>query len=76
MQDELLRKKEDIKKFLQSFESRKNRTIVIVDYGNVEKWKNSLGWKVDIQKTRLAAGFRSKWGKPMNCSITYKNTIH
>ncbi|MEK7103324.1 MAG: NYN domain-containing protein [Patescibacteria group bacterium] len=43
-------KKEEIRKFLESFEHRKNRTIVIVDYGNVEKWKNSLGWKIDIKK--------------------------
>lgn len=24
--------------------------MVIVDYGNVEKWKNSLKWKVDIKQ--------------------------
>ncbi|MBI2552555.1 NYN domain-containing protein [Candidatus Uhrbacteria bacterium] len=41
---------EEIKKFLESFQSRQDRTIVIVDYGNVEKWKNSLGWKVGIKQ--------------------------
>lgn len=45
--------KDEIKKFLESFIDRKERTIVIVDYGNVEKWKNSLGWKVDIQRLAM-----------------------
>lgn len=40
----------EIKKFLESFKSKQSRTVVIVDYGNVEKWKNSLKWKVDIKK--------------------------
>ncbi|PJA37643.1 hypothetical protein CO181_02635 [candidate division WWE3 bacterium CG_4_9_14_3_um_filter_43_9] len=39
----------EIKKFLESFKPRQSRTIVIVDYGNVEKWKLSLSWKVDIK---------------------------
>jgi len=39
-----------IKKFLETFNDKKERTIVIVDYGNVEKWKNSLKWKVDIKQ--------------------------
>jgi uncharacterized LabA/DUF88 family protein len=42
--------KEEIKKFIESFEKKKERTLVIVDYGNVEKWKCSLGWRVDIRK--------------------------
>lgn len=41
---------EEIKNFLESFNTKKTRTIVIVDYGNVEKWKNSLGWKVGIKQ--------------------------
>ncbi len=41
---------EEIKKYLDNFESRKERTIVIVDFGNVEKWKNSLGWIVGIKE--------------------------
>lgn len=45
--------RDKIKKFLESFIDRKCRTIVIVDYGNVEKWKNSLGWKVDIQRLAM-----------------------
>jgi uncharacterized LabA/DUF88 family protein len=42
--------KEEIKKFLESFISKRERTIVIVDFGNVEKWKNSLGWDIGIKE--------------------------
>ena len=41
---------EEIKKFFESFVSRRERTIVIIDFGNVEKWKNSLRWKVGIKE--------------------------
>lgn len=48
----------EIKTFLQSFEDKKSRTIVIVDFSNVDKWKNSLGWKVGIQElARLVKNF-------------------
>lgn len=43
-------KKEQIKKFIEEYKSKKERTIVIVDYGNVEKWKIGLKWKIDIRK--------------------------
>ena len=42
--------KQEINDFLKYFDDKKERTIVIIDYGNVEKWKNSLKWKVDIKK--------------------------
>jgi uncharacterized LabA/DUF88 family protein len=45
-----MNKKEGIKKFLQYFENKKERTIIIVDYGNVEKWKHSLRWDVGIRE--------------------------
>lgn len=45
--------KEGIKRFLEFFEYKKGRTIVIVDYGNVDNWRNSLGWTVDIQKLAI-----------------------
>ncbi len=41
---------EQIRQFLQAYASKKERTIVIVDFGNVEKWKHSLGWQVGIQE--------------------------
>src|SRR3972149_6811687 len=40
----------EIQKFIKSFEKRKDRTIVIIDYGNVEKWKNSLKWRIGIRE--------------------------
>lgn len=40
----------EIREFLELFRPNRDRVIVIIDYGNVEKWKNSLGWKVDIKK--------------------------
>ena len=43
----------DIKSFLDAFATKRERTMVIVDYRNVEKWKNSLGWIVDIEKLAL-----------------------
>lgn len=42
--------RQEINDFFAYFDDKKERTIVIVDYGNVEKWKNSLKWKVDIKK--------------------------
>lgn len=39
-----------IKIYLAKYVDKKSRTIVIVDFGNVEKWKKSLGWLVGIQE--------------------------
>ncbi len=48
----------EIKKFLDSFQEKRNRTIVVVDFGNVEKWKHSLKWKVGIKELgRLVKNF-------------------
>lgn len=41
---------EKIKKFLREFIPRREKTIVIVDFGNVEKWKNNLHWRVGIRE--------------------------
>lgn len=41
---------EKIKRFLEQYASRRERTIVIVDFGNVEKWKHNLNWKVGIRE--------------------------
>jgi uncharacterized LabA/DUF88 family protein len=41
---------EEIKKFLDLLETNKDKTIVIVDFGNVEKWKHSLKWQIGIKK--------------------------
>ena len=42
--------KQEIKSFLETYEPLKSRTVVIIDYGNVEKWKQNLGWSVGIQQ--------------------------
>jgi len=72
----------EVKKFLESFIPKRERTIVIVDFGNVEKWKNSLKWQVGIkelaqlvknQKTVLADGSRSKSGKPYTYILKLTN---
>lgn len=42
--------KEEIKHFLESHQLNRERTIVIIDYGNVEKWKDGLGWEVGIRE--------------------------
>ncbi len=42
--------KKEVSVYLNKFESKKDRTIVIVDYGNVEKWKNGLGWVIGIKQ--------------------------
>lgn len=41
---------DEIKKFFQIYLTRRERTIAVVDFGNVEKWKNSLGWNVGIRE--------------------------
>lgn len=40
----------EIKDFLDNFQEKRKKTIVIVDFGNVEKWKNSLKWRVGIKE--------------------------
>ncbi len=53
--------KEEIKKFVESFSDKQERTLVVVDYGNVEKWKNSLDWKVGIKELgNLVKNFSKK----------------
>jgi len=44
---------EKIKKFLEGYTARRERTIVIVDFGNVEKWKHGLGWRVGIRELAM-----------------------
>jgi uncharacterized LabA/DUF88 family protein len=41
---------QEIKAFLEAFAPKRERTIVIVDFGNVEKWKHGLGWRVGIRE--------------------------
>lgn len=41
---------DQIRTFLKAWEPNRERTIVIVDFGSVEKWKHGLGWKVGIRE--------------------------
>jgi len=41
---------EEINALLVAHEPKRSRTIVIVDFGNVEKWKHGLGWRVGIRE--------------------------
>ena len=40
----------EITEFLGSFEEKRERTIVIVDFGNVVRWDRSLRWRVGIKE--------------------------
>lgn len=40
----------DINKLINKLEATRSRNLVIVDFGNVEKWKDSLGWKIGIKE--------------------------
>jgi uncharacterized LabA/DUF88 family protein len=42
--------KDEIREFLSSYDTIKGRTMTIVDFSNVEKWKYSLGWEIGIQE--------------------------
>lgn len=42
--------KEKIRQFLKNFENKRERTITVVDYGNVNKWEKSLHWKIGIRE--------------------------
>ncbi len=55
----------EIKKFLESFYNKLSRTIVIIDFSNVEKWKESLGWKVGIQELASLSKYFSKGDKDL-----------
>ena len=39
-----------IRDYLKAFEPKRDRTIVIVDFANVEKWRHSLQWNIGIQE--------------------------
>jgi len=40
----------EIKYFLENLKQTRNRNIVIIDFGNVQKWENSLGWKIGVHE--------------------------
>lgn len=42
--------KPEINKFLKKLAQSKDRNIVIIDFANVDRWEDSLGWKVGVKK--------------------------
>lgn len=54
---------DEIKNLLDSFADKQERTLLIVDYGNVEKWKGGLGWDVGIRELSKLGKHFSKGSK-------------
>jgi uncharacterized LabA/DUF88 family protein len=49
-----------IRQFIAEWAPNKPRTIVIVDYANVDKWKDNLGWTIGVRElANLAKCFSS-----------------
>ena len=42
----------EIEKILLILESTKDRNLVVLDYGNIQKWENTLGWKIGIKELK------------------------
>ncbi len=40
----------EIKQFLDSLQPVRSRNIIIVDFGNVQKWEYSLSWKIGVRE--------------------------
>jgi len=56
---------QEITSLLDSYKSKQERTIVVVDFSNVEKWKESLKWKIDIKKLGQLVKHFSKGNKEL-----------
>lgn len=42
--------KKEISRFLDNLSETKDRNIVIVDFANVDRWQESIGWPISIKK--------------------------
>src|SRR3989344_3226245 len=42
--------REEIKLIVGKLQATRERNMVIIDYGNVQKWEQSLGWKIGIKE--------------------------
>lgn len=73
---------EEIKKTIEIIEQTKDRNIVIVDFGNLVRWEDSLKWKIGIKELKnlikhLTTGkkflrrfyYGSDYGPKDNCEI-------
>ncbi len=43
-------RREEIKQALDELGKNRGRNLVVVDFGNVDKWKEGLGWKIDLKQ--------------------------
>lgn len=49
---------DEIRAFLDSFAPKRERTLAIVDFANLEMWQSSLGWRIGIRElAQLIAHF-------------------
>lgn len=55
--------KSEIAKFLDKLSTTQERNIVIVDFANVDRWQDSLGWSVGIKKLGQMVSHLSKGKK-------------
>ena len=42
--------REQIREFLNGWSTKRDRTIVVVDYANVDHWKEHLGWSIGVRE--------------------------
>ncbi|MFH1192198.1 MAG: NYN domain-containing protein [bacterium] len=42
--------REEVNKILDEIKKTRERNMVIIDYGNVQKWEEELGWKIGIKE--------------------------
>lgn len=42
--------RQEISHFLEKLSNSKERNIVIIDFANVDRWQNSLGWPIGIKQ--------------------------
>ena len=42
--------KAEITKFIDELAKTKDRNMVVIDFANVDRWQDSLGWSVGIKK--------------------------
>lgn len=54
-----------ISKLLDTFKHKLDRTIVVVDYGNVNKWRASLGWDVGLRELANLIKYFSYGNQPL-----------
>lgn len=44
--------KQEITEIIANLESTKERNLVVIDFGNLVRWQDSLGWKIGIKELK------------------------